>query len=256
MTSGKPIALITGATSGIGHEFAVQLARRGHDLVIVARDFARLQQVARDLSSTYAAHVETLVADLSDRGALQTVADRAADRDRPVDVLVNNAGFALKAPFLEGELRDEEALLDVLVRAVLVLSHAAAPGMRERGRGSIINVSSVAGFLASGTYSAAKSWVTVFTEGLSTELAGTGVTATALCPGFTHTEFHARARLSRPGPDFLWLEADQLVADCLDDVAKGRVVSVPSIQYKAVVGLLRVLPRSLVRGRGQLRRRR
>ena len=140
----------------------------------------------------------------------------------------------------------------MLGRAVLVLSHAAARAMRERGHGAIVNVSSVAGQITSGTYSAVKSFVTVFTEGLANELAGTGVTATALLPGFTRTEFHQRARLNMSRlPTFLWLDPHRLVSDCLDDVSRGRVVSVPGAQYKAIVALLRVLPRSLVRSRAR-----
>ena len=142
-----------------------------------------------------------------------------------------------------------ERMFDVLTRAVLVLSHAAARAMAARGSGSVINVSSVAGWLASGTYSAAKSWVTVFTEGLSSELAGTGVTATALCPGFTRTEFQQRAGIGTPGPRFLWLDAPRLVRDCLDDVERGRVVSVRGAHYKAIAALLRVAPRPLLRRR-------
>ena len=164
-------------------------------------------------------------------------------------MLVNNAGYGLKGSFLRNDLADEEQMFDVLTRAVLVLSHAAARAMVARGSGSVVNVSSVAGWMASGTYSAAKSWVTVFTEGLSTELAGTGVTATALCPGFTRTEFQQRAGIGTPGPDFLWLDATRLVRDCLDDVGRGRVVSVPGAQYKAIAALLHVAPRSLLRRR-------
>lgn len=126
--------------------------------------------------------------------------------------------------------------------------------MRERGRGSIVNVSSVAGFIASGSYSAAKAWVTTFSEGLASELAGSGVTVTALCPGFTNTEFQQRAGIDKPGPDFMWLDPTRLVSECLDDVDKGRVLSVPGLQYKAIVGLLRVVPRSVVR-RARLVRR-
>jgi hypothetical protein len=245
-------ALITGATAGIGLEFARQLAERRHDLVLVARDVDRLDRVAEELRGAHGIDVEVLGADLSDRDRLQSVADRLADRQRPVDVLVNNAGYGLKGRFLHNDVLDEERLFDVLTRAVLVLSHAAAGAMVERGSGSIINVSSVAGFIAGGTYSAAKSFTTVFTEGLASELKGTGVTATALCPGFTRTEFHERARLKMDNlPGFMWLEAPALVSACLDDVGKGRVVSVPGPQYKAIVGLLRVVPRSLVRAAAQ-----
>ena len=251
----RPTALVTGASAGIGHEFAVQLAARGHDLVLVARDRARLDAVAAELTSRYAVDAEVLVADLSDRAALQTVADRVADPARPVDVLVNNAGYGQRRSFLRNDLAAEEAAFDVLTRAVLVLSHAAGVAMRERGRGRIINVSSVAGFIASGSYSAAKAWVTTFSEGLASELAGTGVTVTALCPGFTNTEFQQRAGIGKPGPDFVWLDPARLVSDCLRDVEKGRVVSVPGLHYKAAVGLLRVAPRSLVRSRLRLARR-
>lgn len=244
-------ALITGATAGIGREFARQLAQRQHDLVLVARDVDRLGRVADELRTAHGVEVEVLPADLSDRAQLKTVQERLADPERPVDVLVNNAGYGLKGRFLHNEVADEEQLFDVLTRAVLVLSHGAARAMTPRGHGSIINVSSVAGFIAGGSYSAAKSFTTVFTEGLASELKGTGVTATALCPGFTRTEFHERARLRMDSlPGFMWLEAPHLVSTCLDDVEKGRVVSVPGTQYKAIVGLLRVLPRSLVRAAG------
>ena len=245
----RPTALVTGASAGIGREFARELAVRGHDLVVVARDAARLEELATELTASHGAHVEVLVADLSDRAALGRVAERLSDEVRPVDVLVNNAGYGLKGSFLRNDVADEERMFDVLTRAVLVLSHAAAQTMAARGSGSIVNVSSVAGWLASGTYSAAKSWVTVFTEGLSSELAGTGVTATALCPGFTRTEFQQRAGIGTPGPGFLWLDAQRLVRDCLDDVGRGRVVSVPGAQYKAIAALLRVAPRPLLRRR-------
>ncbi|MFC7597310.1 SDR family NAD(P)-dependent oxidoreductase [Terrabacter sp. GCM10028922] len=251
----RPTALVTGASAGIGHEFSRQLAARGHDVVLVARDRARLEAVAAELMSRYAVSAEVLTADLSDRSALQLVADRVGDPDRPVDVLVNNAGYGQRRSFLRNDLADEEAAFDVLTRAVLVLSHAAGVSMRGRGRGAIINVSSVAGFIASGSYSAAKAWVTTFTEGLAGELAGSGVTVTALCPGFTNTEFQERAGISKPGPGFMWLDPVKLVSDCLDDVSKGRVVSVPGVQYKAIVGLLRVVPRSVIRRRARLVRR-
>jgi uncharacterized protein len=245
-------ALVTGATSGIGLSFAHQLAERGHDVVLVARDRVRLENVSDTLRATYGVSTEIVVADLSDRAETGKVAERVADRARPVDLLVNNAGYAMRKRFLDNEISEEEAVFDVLVRAVLVLSHAAAGAMRERGHGAIVNVSSVAGYITSGTYSASKSYVTVFTEGLAAELKGTGVTATALCPGFTRTEFHQRAEVDMSSmPDFMWLDADRLVRECLDDVAKGRVVSVPGPQYKAIVAALRVAPRALVRSRAR-----
>lgn len=245
-------ALITGATSGIGLAFAHQLAERGHAVVLVARDRVRLENVSDELGAKYGVETEILVADLSDRADTGKVAQRLSEQARPIDLLVNNAGYALKKRFLDNDITEEEAVFDVLCRSVMVLSHAAANAMRERGRGGIINVSSVAGFISSGPYSAEKSFVTVFSEGLSAELTGSGVSVTALCPGFTHTEFHGRAKLNMSSlPGFMWLNADQLVRDCLDDVAKGKVVSVPGRQYKAIVAALRLVPRSLVRSRAR-----
>jgi short-subunit dehydrogenase len=241
-------ALVTGATSGIGHAFSRELAERGNDLVIVARDRARLENVSDELRARYSVNVEILAVDLSKRAQLRRVADRLADRDRPVNLLVNNAGFATGKSFLKGDLADEEAMLDVLCRAVLVLSHAAALSMKERGRGHIINVSSVRGFVPTSTYGASKAWVTAFTETLAHELAGSGVSATALCPGFTHTEFHERASLNMSKiPQAMWLEADWLVRDCLDDVRAGKVISVPGVQYKVLTGVAQVVPNSLLR---------
>jgi short-subunit dehydrogenase len=245
-------ALVTGATAGIGREFALQLAARGDDLVLVARDVARLETLAQELRAEHGVKVEVLPADLSDRGQTARVAARVASNEQPVDVLVNNAGYSLKRRFLDNDVADEEALFDVLARAVLVLSHAAGNAMRVRGRGAIVNVSSVASFMASGTYSAEKSFVTVLTEGLAAELAGTGVTATALCPGFTHTEFHERADVDMSRlPEFVWLDAPRLVRDALADVDRGKVVSVPGRRYKVAVAALRMLPRPLVRAQSR-----
>lgn len=241
-------ALVTGATAGIGREFAVQLAAKGENLVLVARDTTRLEALAIELTDLHGIAVQVLPADLSDREQLERVAERLRDPGRPVDLLVNNAGYSLNSRFVDSEVAAEEQLLDVLVRAVLVLSHAGSTAMVSRGRGRIINVSSVAGLMASGTYAAAKSYVTTFTEALAGQLAGTGVGVTALLPGYVRTEFHERAGMDkgeRSGP--FWLEAPGLVRTALADSARGRVVSVPSPQYKAVVGLVRHLPRGLVR---------
>ena len=241
-------ALVTGGTSGIGLAFCRELAERGNDLVIVARHRARLENVSDELRARHSVNVEIMAADLSKRAALRRVSDRVADRDRPIDLLVNNAGFGTSKSFLKGDLSDEEAMLDVLCHAVLVLSHAGALSMKDRGRGAIINVSSVAGFVPMGTYGAAKGWCTAFTENLAHELAGSGVSATALCPGFTHTELHERANVDMSKlPKVMWLEADRLVRDCLDDVKAGKVLSVPGMQYKVIAGIAEVAPRALVR---------
>jgi len=241
-------ALVTGATSGIGLAFCRELAERGHDLVIVARRRARLENVSDELRARHSINVEILAADLSKRAQLRRVADRLADRERPIDLLVNNAGFGTSTSFLKGELAHEEAMFDVLCRAVLVLSHAGALSMKDRGRGAIINVSSVASFVPMGTYGAAKGWVTAFTETLAHELSGSGVSATALCPGFTLTAMHERATVDMSRlPKAMWLEADRLVRDCLDDVKAGKVLSVPGAPYKLIVGVTQLAPRALVR---------
>ncbi|MGF9754457.1 SDR family oxidoreductase [Microvirga sp. 0TCS3.31] len=239
-------SLITGATAGIGHEFAVQLAARGDDLVLVARDSARLEEVAEELRRTHQVEVEVLVADLTDREQLAAVEARLADHDRPVDLLVNNAGFGLKKRFLDNTADDEAAMLEVLVTAVLRLSHAALGAMAERGHGGIINVSSVAAFLPRGTYSASKAWVNSFSEWAHLEYRSRGVKVMALCPGFTKTEFHERMEVKR-GEGFMWLDADFLVRTSLEDFEKGRAYSIPGMQYKAIRVLTTAIPNRVLR---------
>ncbi|MFK5688578.1 SDR family NAD(P)-dependent oxidoreductase [Ornithinimicrobium sp. LYQ92] len=241
-------ALVTGASAGLGREFAVQLAARGHHLVLVARDGGRLEQLADEVRRDAGVDVQVLPADLSDRGQLEQVAERVRDRGSPVDLVVNNAGFGAGASFAGNDLDVEEAALDVMAKAVMVLSHAAAGAMRERGHGAVLNVSSVASFAAMGHYSAIKAYVTVLSEALATELAPHGVRVMALCPGFVHTEFHGRAEMDMSAlPDALWLDAPAVVRTALDDLARGRVVSIPSLTYTGLVQVLRVTPRRLVR---------
>jgi uncharacterized protein len=240
-------ALVTGPTAGIGQSFAQQLAARGYDLVLVARDEERLQKTAAALRATHGVEVEVLAADLTDRADLARVEARLADPVRPVDLLVNNAGFGLKGRFLDNAVDAETAMLDVLVTAVLRLSHAALKAMSERGHGGIINVSSVAAFLPRGTYSAAKAWVNSFSEWAAHEYADRGVKVMSLCPGFTKTEFHERMDVSRgSAPDFMWLDAEKLVSTALADFDKGRVYSIPSPQYKAVTTVARLIPNSVL----------
>ena len=252
----SPTALVTGPTAGIGRSFAHQLAQQGHDLVLVARDRARLESEAASLRSSYGVQVEVLPADLTDRAELATVEARLADVDRPVDLLVNNAGFGLKQRFLDNPVDVEQAMLDVLVTAVLRLSHAALGPMSERGSGGIINVSSVASFLPRGTYAAAKAWVNSFSEWAALEYRAQGVTVTCLCPGFTRTEFHERMDVGRgSAPDFMWLDADDLVAQALKDHARGRVWSIPSTQYKVITTVARMVPTSVLQRFQSLGRR-
>jgi short-subunit dehydrogenase len=243
-----PTALITGPTSGIGRGFADAFARKGFDLVLVARDEARLTALAAEVGAAYGIACEVMVADLSVREDTDRVAARLADPLRPIGALVNNAGFGLNRSFLAGSVDDEQRMLDVLVTAVLRLTRAAVPGMVERRHGVVINVSSVATWITGGTYSAAKSWVTVFSESLAQELGGTGVRVTAVCPGFVHTEFHDRAGIDMSAmPAWMWLDVQDVVGQAMRDVARERPVGVPGAQYKAFTALLRHGPRSLAR---------
>jgi uncharacterized protein len=248
-------ALVTGASAGLGLEFAWQLATAHHDLVLVARDEERLTRLAAQLEAAAGVRAEVLVADLSDRADLERVADRLRDDHDPVGLLVNNAGFAIAQRFVGGDLAREERALDVMVRAVLVLSHAASEAMVRRGRGAILNVASMAALLASGTYSAHKAWVRSFTEGLAVELKGTGVTATSVNPGFVHTEFHQRGNVDvSMYPEVAWLQPQAVVATALADVRRGKVLSTPSLRYKTAAGLARVSPRSAIRAFGRYRK--
>lgn len=249
-------ALITGASAGLGVEFARQLAAQRLDLVLVARDEQRLTRLATELTAAYGIAAEVLPADLADRAQLQRVADRVADAGRPVDVLVNNAGFGPGRALLDVDIAAEERLLDVLGRAVLVLSLTAADAMRGRGRGQIVNVASVAGFLATGTYSASKRYVIVVTQSLAAALTGTGVTATAICPGFVRTEFHDRAgRETAHLPEYAWIRPETVVRQGLADARRGRPISVPTWRYKAAAALLGIAPNLVVSHRSLVSRR-
>lgn len=242
------IALVTGGTSGIGATFARQLAARGDDIVLVARDLERLEAMAHELRGM-GREVEVLPADLAKRADVAKVVRRLEDDTRPIDVLVNNAGFGMHSRGSDADSSVHDLAFEVMVRAVRELAGAAARGMRARGGGRIVNVSSTAGFIAMASgYSAVKAWVTVFSEGLSNELHNTGVTVTALCPGWVHTEFHDRAGISKGGiPSWMWLDSESLVRSALRDAERGKVISIPSVRYKLLMWVVRHLPRSTVR---------
>ena len=243
-------ALVTGASAGLGEEFAWQLATAGHDLVVVARTRDRLSELAEVVTSATGVEVEVLVADLATPEGREAVAARLADDARPISLLVNNAGFATGRGFVAGTWEEEAAMLDVLVTAPARLTHAALPGMIERGHGAILNVSSIAAHLGDSTYAAHKRWVLEFTNALVGELRGTGVTATAVLPGLTRTEFHDKPGLDRyrsDFPDAVWLTAEQVVSAALTGVRRGSVTVTPSVRYTAAGALARITPKAVKR---------
>ncbi|WP_298038123.1 SDR family NAD(P)-dependent oxidoreductase [uncultured Microbacterium sp.] len=245
-----PTAMITGASAGLGAEFARQLASRGADLVLVARTLSALEALAEELRDRHGVLIEVLPADLSVAEDIMAVADRIAQEQHPIDLLVNNAGFGLPLHFADNDIDEEVRHLRIHVEAPMRLMHAALRAMRGRG-GRIINVASVAGFISRSTYSACKQWLIGFSRWANAEYSRDGVSVMALCPGFTHTSFHERMGLA-PGaegiPAFAWLNAEHVVRVGLRDAARGRAVSVPSLRYKAAVVLTKVLPSSITAG--------
>ena len=239
-------ALVTGATAGIGESFTRLLAENNYNIVLVARDLPRMQERARDLEAKYKVSTHVIQADLATDAGCAAVEQYITNNQ--IDVLINNAGFGINKAFTMSALDAEQQMMDVLVRTPMRLMHVALPGMKERNKGVVINVSSVAGYIAGGSYSASKSYLTVLTESLHTELAGTNLKISALCPGFTRTEFHQRGRMSMKGlPNFMWLNSDDLVAKSWSDALKGEAVSIPGWQYQLLVFLIQSIPRSIVR---------
>ena len=242
-------ALITGATAGLGAEFARQLAEQGHDVVLVARDEQRLKATAADLERRYGTTAEVLPADLTDDAGVAAVVARLSDAARPVEVLVNNAGMGLLEDFDRNSIEDEKSHLKLHVQTAMELSHAALQGMLARGSGRIINVASVAAFLPRGSYSAAKAWLLSFSRWANLAYSPRGVKVTAVCPGFVHTEFHDKMGMDKSvAPGWTWLRAGRVVREGLADNARGKAVSVPTKRYKVLAAAARILPDRITAG--------
>ncbi|MGI9032410.1 MAG: SDR family NAD(P)-dependent oxidoreductase [Acidimicrobiales bacterium] len=244
-------ALVTGASSGIGRAFAVALATAGSNLVVVGRRADRLGELAAELQTAHGCDVEVVVADLTDADALGGVEGRLADGERPVDLLVNSAGFGTSGSFADLPLDREEAEIRLNVLAPVRLSKAALAGMLERGRGGIVNVSSVASLQPLpywATYGATKAYLTSFSEAVHEEVRGRGVTVLALMPGFTHTEWHGIAGMPAVHlPASLWLSADQVATAGLRALRRGQAGHVVGLRYQIMATLSRMTPRAVSR---------
>ena len=242
-------SLITGASSGLGAEYARRLAGRGDRLVLVARDRERLAGLAAQLERLGAQEVDVLAADLATAGGVAVVSARLSDATLPVDLLVNSAGFGLPLAFERNDIEDEARHLRLHVEVPMRLMHAALPGMLERRSGTILNIASVSAVMPRSTYGAVKSWQVQFSRWASGAYRGRGVTVTAVCPGYTHTDFHARLGLPRGEegiPDWLWLETPRVVEESLRDAERRKAVSVPSRRYTAIWTLSQLAPSGLM----------
>ena len=245
-------ALITGGTVGLGHAFATRLAGDGWDLVLASRDAEGLERVATDLRQTFGVAVEVIPTDLTVRAQTLALAARLEDPDRPVDLLINNAGFGLHDSLVTPDLELNDRALEVMGMAVLILSAAAARAMRSRGRGGIVTVTSSAATLMNGSYSAIKAWATVQMESLAIELKGTGVRVLAVQPGWVKTEFHRRAGITAhnlPGvfDRLIYIPPETVVDEAMAALARDRVICVPTRRWAVAVWLGRVIPRALNR---------
>ncbi|RZT89104.1 hypothetical protein EV383_6061 [Pseudonocardia sediminis] len=243
-----PLALITGGSAGIGAAFADRLAARGHDLILVARGELRLNATARIIAARHGVRVDTFVTDLADRhGLFRLEALLSGPEGLVVDVLVNNAGCGRAAEFPHAEREHLQAEIDLNITATIGLTHAVLPGMLQRGRGTIVNVGSVAGYLpaAGSSYGPTKAWVSAFTDSLAPVLRGTGVAAIAACPGYVRTGWHDFTPPEGMAGRLLWSEPEQVVDTCLADLDRGRTLSVPGPVYRPLVDALEMPRRAL-----------
>lgn len=251
-SSHKAIALITGASAGIGAVFAAKLASRGYDLILVARRKDRLDALGEELSAKYGVHCESLSADLAEPAELRVVEERIAGCPQ-LEMLVNNAGFGTLHTFTKSPVDPQDRMIRVHILATMRLSHAALSIMIPAGKGAIVNVSSLAAFEnnpGAVSYSASKSWINHFTEGLDLELKGSGspVQMQALCPGFTYTEFHDVVGIDRTSvPEWLWLPAEFVVEESLKGLERGRLIVIPGFRYRRMKFVRDFIPSALRR---------
>ncbi|HYF40636.1 MAG TPA: SDR family oxidoreductase [Gemmatimonadales bacterium] len=258
-TSGRPVAVVTGASAGIGKEFCVRLAARGYDLILVARDGNRLEALRAELEQRHGITADVFPADLSLDDDVSRLAGLMAGTSR-LAMLVNNAGFGTRGNLADASPARQEAMLRLHTLAPMRLTQAALPVLLRNRKGAVVNVSSVASFLYSAgnvNYCATKAYLTNFSEGLAAELRGTGVQAQALCPGFTRSEFHQRMDADIESiPGWMWMSASRVVETSLRSLERGGpVVCVPGFRYKLAVLLLHLLPRRLIGPLARLRAR-
>lgn len=241
-------ALITGASSGLGEEFAWQFAAEPLNVVLVARREEKLEKLAKNIRTTLGVEAEVLSADLATKAGQYAVVRRLEDDSRPVAVLVNNAGFGLGQGFIRGDWKREDEAMEVMGRALARLSHTGARAMCRRGKGVIVNVSSATAYTAMGTYAALKTWVRFFSESLSTELKGTGVSVTTVAPGLMKTEFHKSARMnSSVWPELGFVEPATVVSQTIEAARRRQVLVTPTLRYKVLMAGARLAPRWLMR---------
>ncbi|MCL2280676.1 SDR family NAD(P)-dependent oxidoreductase [Candidatus Saccharibacteria bacterium] len=249
-------ALITGGSSGIGLAFARELAANNWNLILVSRD-KNLKNIAEKLEIEFKVDVEALRGDLSVETDLEKIKKRLRDDDKPVEILVNSAGFVLHDSLVHGNVERQRIAFKVMAEAILILSQAAVATMKKRKNGMIINIASTSAWQYNGNYSALKRWVVVYTNSLALELRGSGVSATAICPGETKTNFHANGGLKRPGiPSWLWCQPEQIARTGLQAAKKGRAVYVPTMKWRLIAwafqhcqSLARFVSYKLVTGR-------
>ncbi len=249
----RRLALVTGASAGIGAAFARVLARHGYDVALTARRAERLQALAGEISLRDGVEALTIAADLAEPAAPGRILDHLAAHGRTVDFLVNNAGYGLPGSYAATRWEDQGAMIQVMMTAPAELAHRVLPGMIDRRFGRIVNVASLAGLLpGSGgqtLYGAVKSFLIKFSQSLHLEAAGQGVHVTALCPGFTYSEFHdvngMRAQISAATPRWIWMDADEVAKAGYAAVEANKAISVPGAANKVIAALAKLVPDDL-----------